>query len=508
MWIILLFSIYISVRPYFSDIGNKLVRNFILLLLLNTFEILFWYYGDNARIFLLFESLISIFVSYQYIKKRFTLYTLPHLRYRWFINLIRYPLFVVFIVAFLANITGHVNLTVLLLKIGIRSIVIAITIIGLWSISISYLQVIIDLIGRHEKLRLNYYMPLIKKRINQAAILFFAYIAFNAILSVFELKILFYQWLDDFLIEERNIGNITLTYGSFFLMILIFFGTWALNAIVKIIFSEDNYSSMDSIRGIPAAISMSLRIVIISIGVFFAFSAGGVDMRNFSMILGALSVGIGFGLQNIVNNFISGLILIYERPVQKGDTVEVENLMGEVMDIGIRASNIRTFEGAEVIVPNANLISNQLINWTLSDKHRRLEIKVGVSYGSQPNQVIEILEAVANKHPKVVKQPAPRVLFDEFGDSSLNFRLLCWVLFEDGIGTKSDISISIFNAFAEKGIEIPFPQMDLHLKDLPEKEAKEEAVQKKIKEVREKKKRQDKEPNKEGEAEFSDDDSD
>ncbi len=196
------------------------------------------------------------------------------------------------------------------------------------------------------------------------------------------------------------------------------------------------------------------------------------------MILGALSVGIGFGLQNVVNNYISGLILIYERPVQKGDIVEVNNLLGELVDIGIRRSNVRTFDGAEVIIPNSNLTSNDLINWTLSDKHKRLEIKVGVSYGSDPNLVLSILRKVAETNSMIVKIPAPLVLFDEFGSSSLNFRLLCWVLYDNGLSAKSNIGVEIFNAFAEKGIEIPFPQIDLHVKDSP---GAEDLTEKKLK---------------------------
>lgn len=184
-------------------------------------------------------------------------------------------------------------------------------------------------------------------------------------------------------------------------------------------------------------------------------------------MIGAFGVGIGFGLQNIVNNFISGLILIYERPIQAGDIIEINNLMGEVKSIGIRSSKVRTYDGAEVVVPNSILVSDQLINWTLSDDKRRLDIMVGVKYGTDPLKVIEILKRVAGEHELVSKDPEPRVLFHEFADSSLNFRLLCWVLFEHGIQTKSDLSVAIDKAFKEANIEIPFPQLDLHVIDTP-----------------------------------------
>jgi small-conductance mechanosensitive channel len=148
-----------------------------------------------------------------------------------------------------------------------------------------------------------------------------------------------------------------------------------------------------------------------------------------------------------------------------GDTIEINSLLGEVKSIGIRSSNVRTYEGAEVIVPNSVLVSDQLINWTLSDDKRRIEVVVGVKYGTDPGTVIQILKQVADAHPLVAKDPEPRVLFTEFADSSLNFRLLCWVLFENGIQTKSDLSVAVDHAFKENGIEIPFPQLDLHVID-------------------------------------------
>ena len=218
-------------------------------------------------------------------------------------------------------------------------------------------------------------------------------------------------------------------------------------------------------KGIPFAISVTIRYFIVILGFVLALSVAGIDLSEFGLIAGALGIGIGFGLQNIVGNFISGLILIYERPVQSGDTIEVENLLGEVKRIGVRSSNVRTYDGAEVVVPNSNLVSNQLINWTLSDNRKRVEIKVGVAYGSDPNIVLELLREVARNHESVLSDPEPLALFNEFGDSSLNFRLLFWVPFQLGFTTRSDISIGIYNIFKENNITIPFPQVDLHVKD-------------------------------------------
>jgi small-conductance mechanosensitive channel len=218
-------------------------------------------------------------------------------------------------------------------------------------------------------------------------------------------------------------------------------------------------------RGVPAAISMLINYTIIALGFLIALSVAGFDLNRFAIVLGALGVGIGFGLQNVVNNFISGLILIFERPIQVGDVVELTDLIGNVKRIGIRSSTIRTFDGSEVIVPNANLISNEVINWTLSDKLRRIQINVGTAYGSNPEEVLKILKNILSANPEILDQPEPMILFQEFGDSSLNFNLRFWTAApETWLRLRSDISVEIFKAFKENNIEIPFPQRDLHLK--------------------------------------------
>ncbi len=472
--LILLLMVYIAMRSFLSKYGKVIFKKFFFLFLLNTLEIVIWYFGDFSRVYLLLESAIGIWFVYPYVTTLFSKTIMPNLRFRTSINLLRYPLFVFFVIAFFANIAGFLNLTVFMQKVSIHITIIITLIIGIYYIITSSIQLLADLISRMEHIRFNVYLPLFKKRITQFFQIYMTYFFFNVFLKLFEYKVTFYKALDEFLFDTREIGSIELRLGDIGIFILIILFIIGINTFVKIIFDEENYRKYESIRGLPAAISMTLRIIFVTAGLFFAFSAAGFDMQNLSIILGALGVGIGFGLQNVVNDYISGLILIYERPVQQGDTVEVDNLFGEVVSIGIRSSNVRTFDGAEVIIPNANMTNNKLINWTLSDKHRRLDIKIGVSYGSDPNQVIGILRDVAEQHPQVVNMPPPTVLFDEFGDSSINFRLLCWVLFTDGIQTKSDIGVAVFEAFANAGVEIPFPQVDLHVKNIPNEMSKEE----------------------------------
>ena len=188
-------------------------------------------------------------------------------------------------------------------------------------------------------------------------------------------------------------------------------------------------------------------------------------MAKITLLASAIGVGIGFGLQNVVNNFVSGLILIVERPVGVGDLIEVGPLTGEVKRIGIRSSVVRTFQGAEVIVPNAELVSKEVVNWTRSDRHRRYDIDVGVAYGSEPERVMRLLVDAAGDVPEIMKSPAPLAMFKGFGDSSLDFRLLAWVQTVDvGLQAQNALRIAILRRLDEAGIEIPFPQRDVHIR--------------------------------------------
>jgi small-conductance mechanosensitive channel len=180
-------------------------------------------------------------------------------------------------------------------------------------------------------------------------------------------------------------------------------------------------------------------------------------------------VGIGFGLQAIVNNFASGLILLFERPVKVGDTIQIGDQLGEVRDLGLRATVIKTYDSAEIVVPNSDLITGQLTNWTLAERRIRLKLPVGVAYGSDVEQVMALLMECAAENPKALKTPAPRVLFLAFGASSLDFELRVWIgEFTDRRIVQSDINRAIEKKLREAGIEIPFPQQDIYLRGLPE----------------------------------------
>lgn len=218
-------------------------------------------------------------------------------------------------------------------------------------------------------------------------------------------------------------------------------------------------------KGTRYALSRILHYTIVTLGAIVGFQVIGIDLSGLLVIFGFLSVGIGFGLQNITSNFISGLILLFERPIQVGDRVTVGDTEGDVTEINMRSTTIRTVNNISYIVPNAEFISSTVINWSHGDPKVRLDIRVGVSYDSDLDAVITSLLQVAEESPKVLQQPSPGILFESFGDSSWNMNLRVWIdLPQHNREIRSEINCAIVRKFREKNIEIPFPQRDLHLR--------------------------------------------
>jgi potassium efflux system protein len=266
-----------------------------------------------------------------------------------------------------------------------------------------------------------------------------------------------------------TIGTVEISLGNILAFLLIVWLTLWISRLIRIIIEGEVTPRVKLKRGVPAAISLILRISVITIGFLIAVGAAGVELSKLAILLGAFGVGIGFGLQNIFNNLISGIIIAFERPINEGDIIEISGFWGTVQKVGIRATTIRTFDGAEVVIPNGNLISNELTNWTLTDQQRRVEVLVGVKYGTDPEQVLKILYDVADAHEETLKDPRPLPLFTEFGESSLNFRLLVWIPDANSrMRIQSELSVAINRELKKAGIEIPFPQRDIHFKSIDE----------------------------------------
>jgi len=208
--------------------------------------------------------------------------------------------------------------------------------------------------------------------------------------------------------------------------------------------------------------------IILLLGIIIGLQSVGANLSSLLLVGGAVGIGIGFGLQNVANNFIAGLILLIERPIKVGDRIEVESINGDVVRILARSTWIRTNDNVVIIVPNSQLTENRVINWTANDRRVRFHVPFGVSYGSNPQQVREVALAVAARHQDVLADPAPDIIFTGFGDSALNFDLRVWTetQVQNPKVMVSDLYFALFEAFREHKIEIPFPQRDLHLKSV------------------------------------------
>ncbi len=216
--------------------------------------------------------------------------------------------------------------------------------------------------------------------------------------------------------------------------------------------------------------SKAVKIGLFTTAFLLAVSALGVDLTGLAVLSGAIGVGIGFGLQKIFSNLVSGVILLLDKSIKPGDTIEVGGVYGKVNSLNFRFTSVVTRDGKEYLVPNENLITNEVVNWTYSDTNVRLKIPVGVSYGCDPRLALSLMEQAGRETPRVLKNPAPQAWIIGFGDSSVDLELRAWISDSmSGVANvKGEVLLRVWDLFAENGIEIPFPQRDVHLKDAPE----------------------------------------
>jgi small-conductance mechanosensitive channel len=276
------------------------------------------------------------------------------------------------------------------------------------------------------------------------------------------------EWGAGILAARLEVGEVQVSLGNVLVFALGVALAVMLSRVVHVVLEEEVLSRVQLPRGIPYAISTFAGYAVLGLGLVTAVGAAGADLSRVSLVLGALGVGVGFGLQEIVKDFVAGAVLLFERPIQPGDVVQMGELSGDVRRIGLRSSTVHTFEGAEVIVPNSALTSSQIVNWTLSDRLRRVDVTVGVAYGTDPHRVIALLEEVARRQPDILEEPPPRALFMGFGDSSLDFQVRAWTNQVDQMALlRSGLALGVHDALVEAGITIPFPQRDVHLVPAP-----------------------------------------
>jgi potassium-dependent mechanosensitive channel len=275
------------------------------------------------------------------------------------------------------------------------------------------------------------------------------------------------NWLRSVLTYPLEMGQISITLGSVLLFVFSIWVAFWVAKTIRLVLQDEILPKMALPRGVGNSISTLSYYGLLTVGVFIALAAAGFELSQLTIVVGALGVGIGFGLQNVVNNFVSGLILMFERPIQPGDVVEVSGTSGKVREIGMRATTLTTFEGADVVVPNGTLLSEKLINWTLSDTTRRIDVNIGVDYDSNPRQVMEVLLDVARSTPGVATHPEPAVVFTGFGPGSLDFGIRAWTHdFNSWVTIRTEMSMRLYDALRAAGIEIPFPKHDLHVRSI------------------------------------------
>jgi small-conductance mechanosensitive channel len=370
-------------------------------------------------------------------------------------------------IALVANLVGAVKLAKLLTEGILGSALAALILLSVVLILDSLLTLLVRSPWMRSLASVRNHGDLIRRRavglVRFGAVVWWVWVT----LIVFRLQLGVYEAVSAFLGRQWTLGSFQFSLGNVLAFLMTVWIATLVSRIIRFELQEDVLPRIDLPRGAPATISMLVHYTILALGFVLALAAAGIEVGQFAILAGALGVGIGFGLQNLVNNFVSGMILIFERPIKVGDTVEIGTLLGEVRSIGIRASTIRAYTGAEVIVPNGNLIANEVVNWTLSDRKRRIEIPVGVAYGTDPKRVIELLTEVAKKQPDALEWPEPWVLFRGFGESSLDFELRFWTnSFDRWLQVQSQATVAVSDALTEAGIEIPFPQRDMHVRSV------------------------------------------
>jgi small-conductance mechanosensitive channel len=289
----------------------------------------------------------------------------------------------------------------------------------------------------------------------------------GAALALFGISGPILAWFSAALARQWSFGQVAFSLGGILFFVITIWLSVVAARFVAFVFEKDILSRLKLPQGIPATASMLVRDSIIAFGFVMALAGAGVQWSQIVLVASAIGIGVGLGLQHLVSSFIAGLILIVERPIRVGDVIELGNMTGTVTRIGLRSSTVQIPDGSEVICPNSNLISKELVNWTLSEQIRRVEVAVRVARGSDPDTVLAVLKRAAGEYPGVLQKPAPTALLRGFGESSLDFVLRFFTLYGNWERLSSEVGIQVNRAFREAGIEIPFPRRDIRIASEP-----------------------------------------
>ncbi len=436
----------------------------VLIFIFFTISNLYWEIAYQERMYFQIGNLISIYILWT-IPRKFTSDDPNEVK---FLKKLRILPMIFLSMGIAANVLGRYSLAKILSVTGLVGFVHAVTLFFFVKVIMEIIYVIVE--SKKEVDTFTSFIDFkgIQDRI-RGTFLILAIVNWTIIfLHNLSLSEFAFSTTEQFLSKERTLGATTFTFSSILLFIALVYASYLLaNNIAYFASIKDQQHSNNRTKKLGSSVLL-IRLAILIVGFLIAATAAEIPLDKITIVLGALSVGIGFGLQTIINNLVSGVILAFERPIQIGDDIEVGTMSGQVKEVGIRASKILSYDGAEVVIPNGDLLSQSLINWTLSDKRRRVELNIGVAYGSDMKQVREILEKVLDRD-RILKIPPPRILMQKFNDSSVDFRVLFWIeTMEILLEMRNEVMTAIFDAFHENGIEIPFPKRDLYIKSLPE----------------------------------------
>ena len=357
--------------------------------------------------------------------------------------------------ALLANLAGFTRLAHFISEATLNSLFYAMILFAGALVLLSLLRLAFNLRPLNRLKMLGEDAPLIEARLRKGvfwgAILIWVALTLNQTMLLSSLI----DWVRSVLSAQLRIGQVALSLADIFSFLLIIWASVKLSKLLRYVLDREVFPRIALPPGIPYALNSVLNYLVLIGGLLLAIASTGISLDRFTIFASAVGVGVGFGLQSIVNNFVSGLIVLFERPIKVGDSVDMSGQSGRVKRIGIRASVLRTGAGADVIVPNSQLISNQVVNWTLSDQQRRIEITINVGYDADPKQVIQLLVEVARDQADILATPAPNALFSDFGSDAMQFKLHAWTARSDRISAiRSEMCINIHSRLKENGISL------------------------------------------------------
>ncbi|GAA0878786.1 hypothetical protein GCM10009119_17540 [Algoriphagus jejuensis] len=451
-----------SIRVFFKWI--TLVGVFLFFSISN----LYWEIAYQERIYFQIGNILSLILLWQ-IPKSFQSGENKEVS---FLNRLRVLTMVFLVSGIIANIFGRFSLAKILSVAGVVGFVYAIVLYFFIKVIMEIIYVVVE--NKRDADAFTSYIDFqgIQKRIRG----FFMFVAILFWVLIFLQNLALSDYVFDLLTtllnQERTLGSTSFTFGSILLFAaLIYVSSILANNIAYFASLKDQKHSGNRTKRLGSSVLL-IRLAVLIVGFVIAATAAEIPLDKVTIVLGALSVGIGFGLQTIINNLVSGIILAFERPIQIGDDIEVGMNSGQVKEVGIRASKILAYDGSEVVIPNGDLLSQSLVNWTLSDKRRRIELLIGVAYDSDMVKVKALIDEVL-RQDRILTSPTPRVLMQNFNESSVDFRVLFWIESMDMmLEMRNEVMIAIFQTFKENGIEIPFPKRDLYIKNLAEEMSK------------------------------------